>query len=363
MIELVLAFQDKDGQYAEHAGVVLASVFHHTSSPVNVHILHDETLNDDNRQKLVDLTTRFNHTINFYHIIIPEDMLQVMAGVGSINAWTQACMYRLLLPGLIPVDKIIYLDCDVLVNMDITELWQIELGNYYLGAIKDQGIMEIAPIINSKGLNPDLYFNSGVILFSLINIRSNAGWYGETLNFFRNFPDTTMPDQDALNVVYGGNYLPLDLRFNLFSLASVDHDFTNKIVHFAGIEKCWDANSIGAELYRNYLNLTPWSEQQPRKAVEVHPAVVHPAVVQKNRKRTSAKRYRKRISNTASHNSLKRRVRKASQGKLPLKRSRRTKISLIDLPSLRLIRLTRTNKGTQNKETNSAPNLPLRKYF
>lgn len=34
MIELVLAFQDKDGQYAEHAGVVLASVFHNTSSPL-----------------------------------------------------------------------------------------------------------------------------------------------------------------------------------------------------------------------------------------------------------------------------------------------------------------------------------------
>ncbi|QWU17916.1 Lipopolysaccharide biosynthesis protein, LPS:glycosyltransferase [Paenibacillus sophorae] len=372
MIELVLAFQDKDGQYAEHAGVVLASVFHNTSSPVNVHILHDETLNDDNKQKLVELTTRFNHTINFYHITIPQDMLQVMAGVGSINAWTQACMYRLLLPGLIPVDKIIYLDCDVLVNMDITQLWQIDLGNYYLGAIKDQGIMEVAQIINSKGLNPDLYFNSGVVLFSLNNIRSNAGWYGETLNFFRNFPDTTMPDQDALNVVYGGNYLPLDLRYNSFSLASVDHDFTNKIVHFAGIEKCWDANSIGAELYRNYLNLTPWSEQQPQKAVEVHPTEFHPAephptVVQKNRKRKSAKRYRKRIYNTASYNSLKRRARKASQGK-PFKRSikmrdRRTKISLIDLPSLRLIRPIRTNKGNPNKETGSTLYLPLRKYL
>ncbi|AKG34154.1 glycosyltransferase family 8 protein [Paenibacillus durus] len=364
MIELVLAFQDKDGKYAEHAGVVLASVFHHTSSPVNVHILHDETLNEDNKQKLIELTTRFNHTINFYHIIIPEDMLQAMAGVGSINIWTQASMYRLLLPALIPVDKIIYLDCDVLVNMDITELWQIELGSYYLGAIQDQGIMAVAQNINSKGLNPDIYFNSGVLLFSLNNIRANPRWYEETLNFFRNFPDTTMPDQDALNGVYGGNYLPLDVRFNSFSLASVDHDFTNKIVHFAGTEKCWDANSIGAELYQNYLNLTPWSVQQPQKAVELHPTQVHPTVVQKNKKRKSAKRYRKRIYNTASHNSLKkRRTRKVFLGKLPFKRSRRTKISLIDLPSLRLIRLIRTNKGHQHKETSSTPNLPLRKHI
>ncbi|MDT3428936.1 lipopolysaccharide biosynthesis glycosyltransferase [Paenibacillus forsythiae] len=334
MIELVLAFQDKDGQYAEHAGVVLASVFHNTSSPVNVHILHDETLNEDNKRRLVELATRFNHTINFYHITIPQDMLQVMAGVGSINAWTQACMYRLLLPALIPVDKIIYLDCDVLVNMDLLELWQVELGECYLGAIKDQGIMEVAHIISSKGLDPELYFNSGVIVFALNTIRSNVGWYEETLNFFRNFPDTTMPDQDALNVVFGRNYLPLDLRFNSFSITSQDHDFTNKIVHFAGVEKCWDAGSLGSELYRNYLNLTPWSPDEPQQPAEAAPSA-HPAQAKKTngkRKTASAKRL-----------NLKRGVRRASRRKVLLKRSsrmkgRQTKISLISLPSLRLIR-------------------------
>lgn len=258
MIEIALAFQDKDGQYAEHAGVVLASIFHHTSSPIHVHILHDASLTEDNMRKFNKLTTKHNHTISFYSITLPDDMLQVLANINSINVWTQACMYRLLLPSLIPADKIIYLDCDVLVNMDINELWQVELNEKYLGAIWDQSIMEVAPIVSAKGLNPELYFNSGVILFALNNIRQNANWYQEMLNFLRTFPDVTMPDQDVLNAVFGANYLPLDVRFNSFNMAIPDHDFTNKIVHFAGDEKCWNKDSSGIALYSKFLDLTPW---------------------------------------------------------------------------------------------------------
>ncbi|WP_340008050.1 glycosyltransferase family 8 protein [Paenibacillus sp. FSL K6-0276] len=258
MIEIALAFQDKDGQYAEHAGVVLASIFQHTSSPIHVHILHDISLTEDNKRKLDKLTTKHHHTISYYSITLPDDMLQVLANINSISVWTQACMYRLLLPALIPVDKIIYLDCDVLVNMDITDLWQVELGDKYLGAIWDQAIMEVAHIVSSKGLNPELYFNSGVILFSLNNIRQNSNWYVEMLNFLRTFPDVTMPDQDVLNAVFGGNYLPLDIRFNSFNMAIPDHDFNNKIVHFAGDKKCWNKDSPGSALYNQLLNLTPW---------------------------------------------------------------------------------------------------------
>lgn len=140
MIDIALAFQDKDGKYAEHAGVVLASIFHHTSSPIHIHILHDVSLSETNKRRLSALTTKHNHTLSFYSITMPDDLTQVLANVNSINVWTQACMYRLLLPALIPVDKIIYLDCDVLVNMDITELWQVELNDKYLPQFGTRGL-------------------------------------------------------------------------------------------------------------------------------------------------------------------------------------------------------------------------------
>ncbi|KHF33074.1 glycosyltransferase family 8 protein [Paenibacillus cookii] len=258
MIELALAFNDKDGSYSEHAGVVLASVFRHTGSPVNVHILHDETLTEENKNRLTELVSGFNNNIHFYPVTIPPEMAEALSGTGSLDRWTWGSLYRLLLPSLIQVDKVIYLDCDVLVNMDIAELWNIDLNGYYLAAVRDQGILGIAGLVMTYGLNPETYFNSGVIVFALNNIRQKMNWYEETLHFWRSYPGTTMPDQDALNHVFGGNSLLLDERFNSFCLPGSGQDLNNKIVHFAGDTKMWDPLSEGYGLYQELLGLTPW---------------------------------------------------------------------------------------------------------
>ncbi|WP_165452432.1 glycosyltransferase family 8 protein [Paenibacillus thalictri] len=258
MIELALAFNDKDGSYAEHAGVVLASVFYNTESQIRVHILHDDTLLEANKTKLIQLVKSFHQTIDFIHVNIPMDLFEAASNVKAVNIWTMASMYRLLLPQLVQTEKIIYLDCDVLVNLDIAELWNIELNDAYLGAVWDQGIHEVAHDIIPCGLSPENYFNSGILLLELNNIRNKRDWYEGMLNFLWRYPNSTLPDQDLLNSVFGENYLQLDLRFNLFNLSCPDRQYDNKIVHFSGAEKCWHPQSPGAELYARYLDMTPW---------------------------------------------------------------------------------------------------------
>ncbi|PQP85737.1 hypothetical protein CPT76_34700 [Paenibacillus sp. AR247] len=216
MIELALAFTDKDGTYSEHAAAALASVFRNTSSELQVHILHDDSLLEENRNKLAQLAADFKHPIHFYPVTLPVEMMNVLSGTGSIDRWTWGSLYRLLLPAVVPAERVIYLDCDVMVNMDITELWEIDLNGGYLGAIHDQGIHGIAEVVAVQGLNPETYFNSGVLVFDLNAIRQHVTWFEEILNFFRAFPGTSMPDQDCLNHVFGGNCLLLDQRFNWF---------------------------------------------------------------------------------------------------------------------------------------------------
>ncbi|OBZ18139.1 hypothetical protein A8L34_00695 [Bacillus sp. FJAT-27264] len=258
MIELVLTINDKDGSYTAHAGVVLASIFFNTQQTINVHIVHDDSLSEENKLKLTQLVDVFHHNIFFYHVTVPGDMIEVAAGVHKIEYWTMASMYRLLLPNFIQADRVIYLDCDILVNMDINELWSIDLGEHYLGAVLDQG-ENLLEYFTSLGLNAELYFNSGVILFQLNNIRNKQNWYGEMLNFLRDFPMMTMPDQDVLNAVYSSNYLQMDQRFNTFAHSELDLD--NKIVHFAGDNKWWETDSPAAPLYNKFLAMTPWGRE------------------------------------------------------------------------------------------------------
>ncbi|GIP60573.1 glycosyltransferase [Paenibacillus woosongensis] len=258
MVELALAFTDKDGSYAEHAAVVLTSVFLHTGSQVNVHILHDESLTEENKLRIKQLVSHYNHTVNFYSVVFPPDLAEVVEGAQSVNTWTRGSMYRLLLPFLPNIGKVIYLDCDVLVNLDIQELWNIDLNGYYLAAARDPGVAGLTDILLPLGLNPDNYFNSGVIVFGLDNIRHNPEWYDKMKDFLREHPSTTLPDQDILNHVFGSNYLQLGGEFNTFSFSNPDQDFNHKIVHFAGETKWWDPASPGYALYEEYLNLTPW---------------------------------------------------------------------------------------------------------
>lgn len=264
MIELLLTINDKDGRYTEHAGVVLASIFCNTQQTLNVHIVHDDTLSDENKAKLTQMVDIFHHNINFYHVSVPGDLQEVASGVHKINYWTIASMYRLLLPLFIQADRVIYLDCDILVNMDINELWSIDLGDRYLGAVLDQG-ENLLEYFNSLGLRADLYFNSGVILFDLNNIRNKPTWYEEMLNFLRVHPMMTMPDQDVLNAIYSSNYLQLDQRFNTF--AKPELDMVQKIVHFAGEEKWWDSDSPAAPIYAKYLAMTPWGREPAHETV------------------------------------------------------------------------------------------------
>ncbi|WP_340005819.1 glycosyltransferase [Paenibacillus sp. FSL K6-0276] len=258
MIELVLTINDKDGSYTEHAGVVLASIFSNTQQTINVHIVHDDSLGEENKGKLSQLVDLFHHNIFFYHVTVPGDMHEVAAGVHKIDYWTIASMYRLLLPLFIQTDRIIYMDCDILVNMDINELWSIDLGERYLGAVLDQG-QNLLEYFTSLGLSAELYFNSGVILFHLDNIRNKQTWYEEMLHFLRSYPTMTMPDQDVLNSVYSSNYLQMDQRFNTFAHAELELE--NKIVHFAGDNKWWDNDSPSAPLYAKFLAMTPWARE------------------------------------------------------------------------------------------------------
>ncbi|WP_341180403.1 glycosyltransferase family 8 protein [Paenibacillus sp. FSL K6-1230] len=272
MVELVLTLNDKDGSYTKHAGVVLASVFSHTQQTLNVHIAHDDTVSEENISKLIQLAEDFGHNIYFYRVEIPEDLRAVAATVKKINYWTMASMFRLLFTNFIEAERVIYLDCDILVSLDINELWSIDLGNRYLGAVLDQGA-NMQEYCASIGLNGARYFNSGVILFHLDNIRNHPSWYQEVLQFMQRYPLMRLPDQDILNAVYGPNYLTLAKRFNTFAYDELD--LSNKIVHFAGDSKWWEPDSPAFPLYNHFLSMTPWGKELPAaEGVHTDQAVV-----------------------------------------------------------------------------------------
>ena len=133
-VHIALGINDPQGDYSRHAGAMLASLFMHASGPVIAHIIHNDSLTAANRQKLQQVAQRFGKEVRFYPVQLPASVRPLAGHV------TEGALFRLLLPELVSVDKIIYFDCDIVVTLDIALLWNIDLAGRPVAAVLDPGI-------------------------------------------------------------------------------------------------------------------------------------------------------------------------------------------------------------------------------
>ena len=176
-INIVLA---SDDNYAQHVAVVAVSILKNTKIPEKVRffILSDKI--SAAKAKLIKKTVeKFHAQIEF--IEIDNDKLANIYLSGHIS---RAAYFRLMIADLVPeaVEKIIYLDVDLLVCEDIDGLWNIDLGTFTLGAIPDYGILASSRLRKQKTLVLELtdsysYFNSGVLIIDVKEWRING--YGQ----------------------------------------------------------------------------------------------------------------------------------------------------------------------------------------
>ena len=182
-IHIIVSVYDPSGTYTRHAGVLATSIFANTLRPVKLHVLHDDTLTKQNRLKLTQVADKFKKEINF--IDVSEQMDKLPSNVDELtHVFTRGSFFRLLAPYVLTeTTKVIYLDVDIIVNLDIGELWDIPVDNYSLAGVLD--IMEVNrveigildPIRKERnrwianGFVPGKYINSGVLLMNLDMIR------------------------------------------------------------------------------------------------------------------------------------------------------------------------------------------------
>ncbi|MDR2527566.1 MAG: hypothetical protein LBD04_00910 [Synergistaceae bacterium] len=287
IVHVVLAVYDPQGSYARHGGVVMASIFERTRSPVCVHILHDQTLTAHNRALLEETAGLFGQTAAF-HDVSPH-VERIGDDIASMvqNRFSLGSLFRLLLPDVLPLDKVIYLDCDVVVNVDIQELWDVPLDGCSLGGVLDRPAGESYRRFSSKafrlslmGCDRRIYVNSGVLVMDLERIRKRCRLIQQSAAWVRRYRHCAdMPDQDLINSCFRGDIKILESRFNngyahLNSKFRNDlHDATiaNSILHGMLTPKPWETlrGSVVDRLYWRAFLKTPWGRLSPEELVDL----------------------------------------------------------------------------------------------
>ncbi len=192
-----------------------------------------------------------------------------------------ASYFRLLLPELLPAElnRVIYLDCDLVVLGDIGVLWDLDIDDHYAAAVPEltadsrrvssaQGLR----LWQELGLAADLeQFNSGVLLINLDKWRAEFIMQRAMVYLAQAAEWLRWHDQEALNAVFAGNWLRLDARWNLtmrhlMSAAPVTGQ-PSCIIHYHTAAKPWHADYPFAkqEVFYEYLDRTAWTGWRPAR--------------------------------------------------------------------------------------------------
>jgi lipopolysaccharide biosynthesis glycosyltransferase len=230
-----------DENYAFNFPVIAESILeHHTNEEVAFHFVHS-ALTSVTQDKIESYVAEKG--INFSHLLINDS---VFSHLPQIGYFTIGMYYRLLIPELMRADlqKVLYLDMDVIVEGRLDELWNQDLTNKGAAVIEDGEPKHLGEF------SPKNYFNSGVMLINLDFWRSHKV-KEQAIDFMVNHRDILrFPDQDALNVVLGNHivlvptkwnyHLNLDKKFLRQALrGKIGPDKAPVIVHFNQKIKPW----------------------------------------------------------------------------------------------------------------------------
>lgn len=183
MIHVCYGLRDESGKYSKFAGVSMQSILDNTQEKVTIHILHDSTLSEENYRKLALIALNHNQEIKFYNVetLAPDAIEFVQKNLPKINNFwgTIGALYRTLIPRFLDAERAIYLDTDVLVNLDIKDFWEVDLQSKPLGAVPecfsgDTHVTRIFGLCQNGTVDPHDYFNSGVLLMDLDRIRGGG---------------------------------------------------------------------------------------------------------------------------------------------------------------------------------------------
>ena len=129
---------------------------------------------------------------------------------GAIHDWLGvSSSYRLKLSSLTDIDKVLYLDSDIILKADIAELYSYNIDDYYTAMIEDKCSKIMKTRIKLKP--EETFFNAGVTLMNLKAFRENNL---EEIIFDKLRKSTFYTDQDVINDVCRGKILSLPIKWN-----------------------------------------------------------------------------------------------------------------------------------------------------
>lgn len=252
-----LFFACDDG-YIPFLAATLLSIKRHRDENRNYAIrILNTGISSASKNKIYDSLASDKFNIEFANI--SSSVEKISNKLHTRDYYSKTTYYRLFIPELYPsIDKALYLDCDVILTCDVAELYDTELKDNLVGAISD-GFVSHVPRLHDYVTErigvyrPDDYFNAGVLLMNLKEMRESA--FGERfIELIGKITFDVAQDQDYLNVLCRGRCVKIGVEWNCMP-GFYEKNTEAKLIHFNLDNKPWHKEGVDfADIFWKYAD-------------------------------------------------------------------------------------------------------------
>lgn len=256
--------------YAPYAGVAIQSMIENCDKNVNyqVYVFYTK-LSKNTIHRLEGLST---DNVHVQAVNITSYVKEQVTSLYQQDYYSVEMYYRMLIAKILPMfDKVVYLDCDIVVLDDVQKLYDITNfeNNELLAGGLDMNLDEKAlNYIKGLGIKDSTkYINSGILVLNTDLIRKEDTFGG--INEFLNAHQKLMfPDQDAINCICEGRIFYFDSYWNYQWSYTFGKYYTGLldmplgVLHFTTKVKPWKNPTMPlSEKFWQYAKHTPFYEQ------------------------------------------------------------------------------------------------------
>lgn len=277
-----------DDNYAWLMGVSMVSLLENNRDVDDIHVwLFGDGISAENEQKLMDVAKQYErklHIIDVNQLSLPESLY---TGRYPKSAFSRLFAYKLLPE---TVDRVLYLDCDIIVDGNLKNLYKMQMDGKIILAVKDCVSKAYKQKIGIKG--DDVYINTGVMLMNLQRMR-NFPMEEKITEFVSKYaPAMNYADQEIINGIFQGEFgiLPPEwnvmTQFNQYSYSQLrwirhpHHYYSEQQIEYAKRHarifhyttcmlniRPWYGNSQlnNAHVFNRYKRLSPWKDREKKE--------------------------------------------------------------------------------------------------
>ena len=264
MTKTVQIFYSVDDRYAPYLSVSMASLIDHTNPNRNYEInIVYKNLTKENKDRLKRLKTK---NVKIKLVGMNKSLEEIKNNSNNRLNGGDIFTLTIFLPKMFKLkDKGIYIDCDTIINQDVADLFDVDLGSNYIAGVQDKSCSKNNTFIKYfekvVGVPFDHYINSGMMLMDFKKLRK-VKFDEHFMYLFNKYHfETIAPDQDYINSMLYGKIKYLDYKWNCMPVELGIPLKDPAIIHYNLFLKPWHYKVMYDKYFWKYVKTSEYRKE------------------------------------------------------------------------------------------------------